>query len=218
VSTVADVFRRAAARQKDALDAYFASLITAEDRRHFLEAARVISALDDETKRLTKRKRAALKNQPIETAKQESDLVAALRQSLVRVLDVPPPAASNPDSIEVAGYVLRMLLVNLISKGFRGAKDRNTLLAATAAVSKLGAEAKHSDTQKWGRMSSRPPSKNQKSAALVARLRAKARTLLQTAGHLSQSARARILNAHLGQMWPSERALIECARRNGFSV
>jgi hypothetical protein len=144
--------------------------------------------------------------------------MAALYESLQRVRDVPPPTESDPDPIEAAGYVLRILLVNLISKGLHGAEDRGTLIAATAAVSKLGAEAKYSDSQKWGRMSSRPRSKAQKSAALVARLRAEARTLLQTAGHLTQSARARTLNARLGDKWSTHRALIECARRNGFEV
>lgn len=117
MSPLTDVFRRAAAKHKIALDAYFASLITAEDRGNFLEAARVIVSLDDEFKRLTKQTRSALKSKPIETAQQEADIQAAVWKSLARVLHVPPPAASSLDPLETAAYVLRKLLVNLISKG-----------------------------------------------------------------------------------------------------
>jgi hypothetical protein len=218
MSSVADVFRRAAVKYRAALDAHFESLITAEDVRNFQEAARVIIALDEETKRLTKNKRAALKSRKIRTREQEADVMAALSQSLMRLRSTPPPAKSNLDPIETAGYVLRILLVDLVNKGSRGFKDRETLLAATAAVSKLGAQAKHSDSQKWGRMSSRPPSKNAKPPSVIAKLRAEAQVLLKKVGHLSRTDRARILNTRLGNEWITPRALIECARRNNIEV
>jgi hypothetical protein len=211
------MLRKAAARRQQYLDAHLAGLMP-EEARHFREAARIIFSLDDETKRLTKGKRAALKRRPIETAEQETNIVAEICKSLMRVLDISPPASSNLDPIETAGYVSRILMANLISKGLLGAEDRATFIAATAAVAKLGAEAKRTDSQKSGRSSPRKPSKHEKSAADVARLRLAAQTLLKTTGHRPQMERARILNARLGQMWPSPRALIECARRNDFSV
>ena len=218
MSSVAEVIRRAAAKYRAALEAHFESLVTPDDVRNFQEAARVIIALDEETKRLTKNKRAALKSRKIRTPAQEAGVIAALSQSLMRLRSTQPPAKSSLDPIEIAGYVLRILLADLVNKGSGGFKDRETLLAATAAVSKLGAQAKHSDSQMWGRMSSRPPSKNAKPPSVIAKLRAEAPVLLKKAGHLSRTDRARILNTRLENEWITPRALIECARRNNIQL
>lgn len=213
---VADVFREAG-------DRYVASLLTIEDRRRFLEAARVILALDGNTKRLSQERRSALLTAPIEDAGQEAVIIAALWPALARVLDDwPRTAALDPQPAEARLLMLRGLMARLIAGGLKDAQDRNTLREATLQLHELGSRANLSSRQKDGakRHQVSPTETSEEDKARAGRLRSEAQKLRKDRPDLrSTRSRARVLNIRFGkEKWRTPGALIEYARRRRIEI
>ena len=122
--SIADAFREAA-------KTHVARLPTAGDRRRFLDAARGILALDEQIRNLPQRRRSALLSAPIENARQEAEIIAALQAVLPRVVTAWREASAvDPEAIETRLAMIRVLLAALVARGLNGASDGATLREA----------------------------------------------------------------------------------------
>jgi hypothetical protein len=220
------VFREAADRHANALrsagEAHLASIPTTEDWRRFLEAARAILALDGETKRLSRGRRSALLNAPIENADQEAAIIGALEPALTRVLDSWRKSAGfDPESIEARLLMLRALMARLTAGGLNGAQDKNTLREATLQLRELGSLGEFSSRAKDGaKAHAWPKEGSEADKARAQRLRSEAQKLRKNPANLrSKRSRARVLNSLMGkEKWSTPDALIEYARRKGIEI
>src|SRR5262249_39743015 len=133
--SVADTFREAAKTR-------VARLPTADDRRRFLDAARGILALDEQIKNLPQRRRSALLNAPIESARQEAEITAALKAALPRVVTAWREASAvDPEEIKTRLAMIRVLLGALVAPGLNSASDGATLREAALQLRELSSNA-----------------------------------------------------------------------------
>lgn len=106
-----------------------------EDRRRFLDAARLLLDFDDNVRQYPDRQRGRLIRGEIETPDDEADVLRELRSAIKRVAIEEARPSDDPRP----GY--RILMAYIAGKGLRAAQQRDVLRHATLLLRELADEA-----------------------------------------------------------------------------
>jgi hypothetical protein len=215
-STIADVFREHGAA---AIANIEASLATDGDRRRFLDAARGLLALDPIfANNVRAKERTTIMSGPIDTPEAEKRIIAELRTATARLVKEPIP---RPDDRRFFSFGLRLLMADIVAKGFEPFQDRQTLLDATLFLREAWNDGLTAQRKTWGAM--RPSSARDGERSREFWLRGTARSWRKRNPRASQSAGVRWLYEQAKKQknfpaWPTPGALRLWANRRDIRI
>jgi hypothetical protein len=179
-----------------------------EDRKRFMEAARVLFELDPDIKRLSQRQRSKLISGPASAE--------ALAQAIMRAFRDIPMGEIKPD----ADLTRRVLAAYVVARCFPSGQDRLVLSKATHLLRDIRDQARADSLRVNGRKchEQNPRKKSPKDKALETSLRQEAARIRENAPSLRKTDRARRLMRHSGGRFTSHKALMMWMHRRGIEI